>query len=119
MQGHDDATLVCERRRPTSDERDEVVAIGEIDIGSAPRLRNVLREAQARARHVVLDLDGMSFIDANGARILLAAEARARATAGTFAIARPTPHVLRLLQLVGADRLLTTVEPQRSPQRLG
>lgn len=100
------ALLTCECR-PIAPGYERVIAVGEIDLATGPGLTDALREAQARAHRVVLDLSRTTFIDAGGVRILLAADRHARAIAGTFAIAHPTSPVERVLQLVGADRALT------------
>jgi len=85
---------------------ERVSAVGEIDLATGAWLTDALRRAQARAQRVVLDLSAATFIDAGGVRILLAADTHARAASGTFAIAYPTSPVERVLQLVGADRVL-------------
>lgn len=90
---------------------ERVSAVGEIDLATGSRLTDALRGAQARAQSVVLDLSAATFIDAGGVRILLAADTRARAASGTFAIANPTSPVERVLQLVGADRVLAVRRP--------
>lgn len=64
----------------------------------------------------MLDLQGTTFIDMGGVRILLAAAEHARAAAGTFEIVHLTAPVTRMLTLTGADRALerpTTAFPQR------
>lgn len=109
--------LACERH-PVAPGCERVTAVGEIDLATGWRLTDALREAQARAQSVVLDLSGATFIDAGGVRILLAAAARARAASGTFAIAHPTWPVERVLQLVGADLALDRAGVQRAAGRL-
>lgn len=100
------ALLACECR-PVAPGREQVIAVGEIDLATGPRLTDALRAAQARAQSVVLDLSRTTFIDASGVRILLVAGRHARAASRTFTIAHPTSPVERMLQLVGADRTLT------------
>jgi len=104
------ALLACECRSVASG-YERVSAVGEIDLATRPWLTDALHGAQARAQGVVLDLSAATFIDAGGVRILLAADTRARAASGTFAIANPTSPVERVLQLVGADRVLTILQP--------
>jgi anti-sigma B factor antagonist len=112
------ASFACERRAVAPD-RQRVVATGEVDIATEPLLIDALRAAQADARHVALDLEGTTFIDMRGARILLAAAAHARATAGTFEIVHATAAVRRLLALTGADRVLEERPGRTSPPTKG
>ena len=104
------ALLACECRSVALG-YERVSAVGEIDLATGAWLTDALQEAQARAQSVVLDLSAATFIDAGGVRILLAADTRARAASGTFAIADPTSPVERVLQLVGADRVLAILRP--------
>lgn len=97
---------------------ERVIAVGEIDLATGSQLTDALCGAQARAQSVVLDLSDATFIDAGGARILLAADRHARAAAGTFAIAHPAAPVERVLQLVGADRALVILRPGSPPSEL-
>jgi anti-anti-sigma factor len=99
------ALLACERHI-VAPGYERVSVVGEIDLATGSQLADVLCAAQARAQRVVLDMGGATFIDVGGVRVLLAADLRARAQAGTFAIARPTSSVERVLHLVGADRAL-------------
>jgi anti-anti-sigma factor len=104
------ALLACECHAVASG-YERVSVVGEIDLATGSRLTDVLCAAQARTQGVVLDLSGATFIDAGGVRVLLAAATHARAASGTFAIARPTSPVERVLQLVGADRVLAILPP--------
>jgi anti-anti-sigma factor len=108
------APFRCERH--FDGDRQHVVAIGEIDVATGPYLTDVIRAVQAHALHVVLDLDQTTFIDAGGARILLAADARARAATATFAISGATAPVVRLLALIGAK---LTIADSTSPPSEG
>lgn len=111
------ALLACESRS-VAPGCERVTAVGEIDLATGSQLTDALREAQARAQSVVLDLSAATFIDAGGARILLAADTRARAGSGSFAIVHPTSPVTRVLQLVGADRALAILRPGVPPPEL-
>jgi anti-anti-sigma factor len=103
-------------RQTVSGDRQHVVAVGEIDLASGPRLTGILREAQRDARHVELDLSRTTFIDASGARILLDARVQARANAATFEITGLTSPVRRLMDLIGPH---TWNRPRLPPKRTG
>ena len=99
------APLVCERRAGAPGHQ-RVLATGEVDLATGPRLTDALHAAQAEARDIVLDLEGTTFIDMSGVRILLAAAEHAHAAAGRFEIVHATAPVTRMLTLTGADRAL-------------
>ncbi|SEG73148.1 anti-sigma B factor antagonist [Thermomonospora echinospora] len=83
-----------------------VVAIeGELDIASAAALREKLFAEFRRARAaVVLDLSGVSFCDAAGLSVLVAARRRARLLGLSLSLAAPRPSMSRLLQITGLQR---------------
>jgi anti-anti-sigma factor len=112
------ALLTCERR-VVAPNHQRVVAIGEVDLATGLRLTDALRAAHADARHVVLDLDGTTFMDMSGVRILLAAAEHARTVAGTFEIVHATAPVARMLALTGADRALTERPADSFPPAMG
>jgi anti-sigma B factor antagonist len=50
-----------------------VVVVGEIDIATAPALERLLIEAEATtAGSVIVDLDGVTFMDSSGLQVLVA-----------------------------------------------
>ena len=73
---------------------------GEVDTATAPRMADVLDTQLASERRVVLDLSGVEFMDLHGLAVLMRASRRERAR---FAVARPAPCVLRLLELIHSD----------------
>ncbi|MEV4053198.1 STAS domain-containing protein [Amycolatopsis sp. NPDC049688] len=80
---------------------------GELDLGSAQRLRDaLLGPIQAGARGVVADLTGTTFCDSTVFSVLVEAFRDAAAQDVRFAIAAGEGAVARPLQLLGLDRLL-------------
>jgi anti-anti-sigma factor len=75
---------------------------GELDVVSAPQLertlRAVLRQPHAR---VMLDLNGLRFVDSAGVSVLIKAKQRAEANGRTFVLRRPTEQLERVFALVG------------------
>lgn len=94
----------------TVDERADavhLVILGELDLATTPRLEQELREVEATdAKMIVLDLDGVDFLDSTGLRALLEADARSRATGSRLTLTRGSAQVRRLFALVGADTRL-------------
>ena len=88
-------------------ERATIRVVGELDIATAPALAEALDSALGSdAAIVLLDLDGVTFIDSAGVRVVLRAVAEAEA-GGRLRVRRGHgEQVRRLFELVGAiDRL--------------
>jgi anti-anti-sigma factor len=78
---------------------------GEIDIASAPKLREELLSALRRhGTRLALDLDGVTFMDCAGIDVLLAARRHARLEGGWVRVARASRHVRNILMLTGLHR---------------
>jgi anti-anti-sigma factor len=74
---------------------------GELDLAGAPALELMLREATRRHSDVVLDLDGLTFVDSTGIRAILAAH-RSCAQDGTRLVALGGGReVIRVLEMCG------------------
>ena len=86
-----------------------VHAAGELDLCAAPRLEDTLRDAQLRARLVVLDAREVFFIDSAGLRVILAANAGHESGAPRLILV-PSPAVACLLTLAGVDGQVWTVD---------
>ena len=76
---------------------------GELDLAGAPTLGEVLRRLRERRQAVLLDLDGLEFIDMSGLRVVLAATEEASRDGWEFAVTRGSPQVRRLIALVELD----------------
>ena len=84
-----------------------VGASGEIDITNAEGLRDVLLSAlNAGAAALVVDMTSTTFLDSAGVTALVRATRRATSTDVTLRLAAAGPAVLRVLNLVGIDRLV-------------
>jgi anti-sigma B factor antagonist len=84
-----------------------ISASGEIDIINAEDFRDVLLSAlNAGASALVVDMTSTTFVDSSGVTALVRAMRRATATDATLRLAVTAPPVLRVLSLVGIDRLI-------------
>jgi anti-sigma B factor antagonist len=85
---------------------------GEIDIASAPRLREALLLAIRRhGPEIRVDLRGVTFLDCSGVNVLLATERRARLEGGRMHVVRPSPQAGRVIRLLGLQHVLTPSVP--------
>lgn len=87
-----------------------VVLTGELDVLSVSGLRTaVARRSVDGCSSVVLDLEGVTFIDCTGLSALLACQQEVAASGGTFRVAALSAAVSRVVELTGtAARLETT-----------
>ena len=88
-----------------------VTATGEVDSASAPLLQSQLDDLlDAGAREVVVDLDGVSFLDSAGLCVLAATHRRAVAEDVRLRILASSRAVIRPLQITGLFDLLGVEE---------
>jgi anti-sigma B factor antagonist len=89
-----------------------VVALsGELDLASAPRLEDELKRIEQNDPPViVLDLQGLGFMDSSGLRSLLSADARAREQGRRLVLVRGDERVQRVLRITRLDERLEIVD---------
>jgi anti-sigma B factor antagonist len=93
---------------------------GELDLASAPALRDTLRDAETRAQIVLLDLRDLTFMDSAGVHAIVRACVRAQRAGRRLILVRGPRQVDRLLALAGvADRLEIDDSPREPPADLG
>src|ERR1700733_7917865 len=89
---------------------------GELDIATAPQVADVLAGLAPGAdgmRHVVLDLRGVTFMDASGLRELTRQNEYAHQNRHNLAVVRGREAIQRLLELTAVEEILVMVdEPQ-------
>jgi anti-sigma B factor antagonist len=78
---------------------------GEIDIQSAPHLRDeLLRLMRRNGPQLALDLRGVTFLDCAGVNVLLATRRRARLEDGWVRITQASPRARRTISLLGLQK---------------
>jgi len=75
-----------------------VSVAGEIDIASAPELRECLLDTDG---NVVVDLRGVSFLDSCGIAVLAEASKRLDLSGGTLTLRKPQGIVRKALEVIG------------------
>ena len=89
--------------------RDGVVVVqptGELDMVTAPRLRDILRDLRHQKASVLLDLAALTFLDSTGLRLIWDADAAARADGLDLKLRPGNPDVMRVFELTGLNRRL-------------
>lgn len=85
-----------------------ITIIGELELSSAPRLREeIIRvSAQTDPPLVVLDLSGIDLLDPTGLGVVFDGVKRTRVRGGDLALVGAEPHVLRDLELLRVTEIL-------------
>jgi anti-anti-sigma factor len=93
-------------------QRSDAVAIvqprGELDLGTVETLRAALDGVRSTER-LVVDLRGLSFMDATGLQLLVALHQRAQRDGSQLTLVAPAAPVDRAIQLCGLDKKLPFV----------
>jgi anti-sigma B factor antagonist len=79
---------------------------GEVDVYSAPRLREKLVELVSEGhRQIVADLESVAFLDSTGLGVLVGGLKRLRSNDGDLQLVCSQPRILKVFEITG----LTTV----------
>ncbi len=88
--------------------REHVVVVrGELDIDTAPQLREALLGVISDGCRILVDLEAVEFIDSTGMGILVGGLKRARLANGELELVCTSRIVLRPLELTGLDQVFT------------
>jgi anti-sigma B factor antagonist len=94
---------------------------GELDLSSAPPLRELLARlfTSEQPSHLVFDLTDLIYLDSTGLSVFVTAHKRAEEAGMDLRLADPNPSVRRLLEITALDRIFTIVDtaaPSGSPE---
>ncbi|HEY3331363.1 MAG TPA: STAS domain-containing protein [Capsulimonadaceae bacterium] len=91
---------------------------GDLDTQSAPLLRKALWDLLLNGSQVILlQIDGVEYVDSSGLGILVAALRYANEISGTVAIACPKPRVSRVLRITGLDKIFSVYADEQEARR--
>lgn len=91
---------------PTADGHTLLRVTGEIDVYTAPKLREQLIQlANDGVSHIVVDLNMVEFLDSTGLGVLVGALKRARASKGSFVLVCDQPRLLKIFRITGLERV--------------
>jgi len=79
---------------------------GEIDVYTAPRLREVVVSAiESGHTRLVIDIEDVAFLDSTGLGVLVGALKRVRADNGSLDIICTSERLLRIFAITGLDKV--------------
>ncbi|KHL15116.1 anti-sigma B factor antagonist [Mumia flava] len=85
----------------------QVVAVaGEIDVYTAPRLREALADLVETGHHrIVVDVEKVDFLDSTGLGVLVGGLKRVRANNGNLAVVCTRERLLRIFDITGLAKV--------------
>lgn len=79
---------------------------GEIDVATAPRLRERLIKLVNEERfRIVVDLEDVDFIDSTGLGVLIGARKRVRTHDGDVKLVCTEPRIVKVFEITGLDQV--------------
>jgi anti-sigma B factor antagonist len=95
---------------PIDGERHVLAVRGEIDLFTAPELKQVLAESIEGGRiRIVVDLTDTTFLDSTALGVLIGAVKRLRSRDGALAIVNIDDNIAKTFEITGLDQIFTIV----------
>lgn len=83
-----------------------IAPTGRLDVAGAPALKDAVSEAVKNGQpRLVIDLEGVSFVDSTGLGSVIAALKQVRTSKGDLRLAAPNQQVRVVLELTTLDRV--------------
>lgn len=83
---------------------------GEVDVATAPRLREQLISLVGDGRYrIVVSLEAVDFIDSTGLGVLISGLKRVRTHGGEFAVVCNEPRIMKVFEITGLDTVFNVV----------
>ncbi len=89
-----------------------VVALtGEVDVYTAPRLREKLVELVTQGKHrIVVNLEGVEFLDSTGLGVLVGGLKRVRSHNGDLSLVCTQHRILKVFEITGLTKVFSIHE---------
>ena len=84
---------------------------GEVDVYTAPRLREKLVELVTQGNYnIVVDLEGVEFLDSTGLGVLVGGLKRVRTHDGTLSLVCTQQRILKVFDITGLNKVFAIHE---------
>jgi anti-sigma B factor antagonist len=81
---------------------------GEVDVATVPRLREQLHGLAAQGDNsIVVDLDGVEFLDSTGLGVLVGALKRVRSSGGDLHLICTQPRIRKVFEVTGLTKVFS------------
>ena len=80
---------------------------GDLDVYTAPQLKEALDNMGLAGKTIVLDLSAVHFIDSTALGVLVSTLQQSRAHDGEFCLVMDDPYLLKIFRITGFDSLFS------------
>jgi anti-sigma B factor antagonist len=91
----------------TREDRFVMHVSGDLDVYTAPQLKEALDDVGLAGNAIVLDLAAVHFIDSTALGVLVAELQQSRAHGGELSLVVDDPHLLKIFRITGFDSLFS------------
>ena len=96
---------------PLGEARHVVAVRGEIDLFTAPELKQVLAESIEAGRiRIIVDLTDTTFLDSTALGVLIGAVKRLRSRDGSLVIVNTDANIAKTFEITGLDQIFTILD---------
>ena len=96
---------------PIDGERHVLAVRGEIDLFTAPELKQVLAESIEGGRiRIIVDLTDTTFLDSTALGVLIGAVKRLRSRDGVLTIVNTDANIAKTFEITGLDQIFTILD---------
>jgi anti-sigma B factor antagonist len=79
---------------------------GEVDVYTAPRLKqSLVEQIESGCARIIVDLEGVGFIDSSGLGVLVGGLRRAKERDGTIRLVCTRDNILKIFRITGLDKV--------------
>jgi len=99
-------------------ERHVLAVRGEIDLFTAPELKQVLAESIEAGRiRIIVDLTETTFLDSTALGVLIGAVKRLRSRDGALALVNVDENIAKTFEITGLDQIFTILDTREEAVR--
>ncbi|TAM77432.1 anti-sigma factor antagonist [bacterium] len=100
--------------RPSDDEAHVVDLVGEIDVYTSPTVKDAITELIDEGHyHLIINLEGVRYIDSTGLGVLIGALKRVREHAGSVSLICTNPQVKKIFDITGLVKIFGIYENEQ------
>lgn len=101
--------------RPSDGEAHVVDLVGEIDVYTSPTVKEAITELIDDGHyHLIINLEGVRYIDSTGLGVLIGALKRVREHAGSVNLICTNPQVKKIFDITGLVKIFGIYENEQS-----